>query len=371
MAMKRILRLCLTIVPCLTLLTTGLTSAVAADGDAAPSFSWHINPLLLGADGAVGIKWQDGANFGATSIWITAGALYGDSSFYRRFPGDTHVDILSADDTVGFKAISVRGALAASQEILLDRHVLTGFVVLKSRYDYRNPDWAPEANIFESSLPDKSDIWDHSGLAALRFDRELPPLYELGILPTVIQLNVLAEWAPEALSTAGTDYIRLGTYAKTLTQIINRIHFQLYSAFRLGFDRLSGQSVPIHARTSVGRIKPPYFGYQSALGGGVRGISAKRFDGLTKLYFNADLRMVLPLDFIITPTVTLFADAGVSDYGSLSGVLDFQNLFTTAGVSGSVNVAGITDIGVAVTYAFNEPDPSRRLGYEILFGKHF
>lgn len=363
--------MCLTIAPFLAFLTTGLTSAVAADGDAAPSFSWHINPLMWGADGAVGMKWPDSANLGDTSMWITAGALYGDSSFYRRFPGDTHVDILSVDDTVGFKAFSVRGALAVSQKILLESHVFTGFVVLKSRYDHRNPDWTPEANIFESSLPDKSDIWDHSGLAALRFDRKLPPLDELGILPTVIQLNILAEWAPEALSTAGTDYIRLGTYAKTLTQIINRIHFQLFSAFRLGYDRLSGQSVPINARTSVGRIKPPYFGYQSALGGVIRGLPAKRFDGLTKLYANADLRLVVPFDFIITPAVTLFADAGVSDYVSLSGVLDFQNLLITAGIAGSVNVADITDIGIAVTYAFNEPDPSRRLGYAITFGNHF
>ena len=363
--------MCLTITLLLVLLTTSLTSAVAADGDSAPLFSWHINPLLWGADGAVEMKWTDSTNSGSTGIWITAGALYGDSSFYRRFPGDTHVDILAVDDTVGYKNLSVRGALAAGHEIFLNNHVFSGFIVLKSRYDYRNLDWAPEANIFESSLPDKSDIWDHSAVLAIRYDRKLPSLNALGILPTVIQLNVLAEWAPGAFSTARTDYIRLGAYAKTLTQIINRIHFQLFSAFRLGYDRLSGQSVPIHARTTVGRIKPPYFSYQSALGGVVRGLSERRFDGLMKLYANADIRIVIPLDFIITPTVILFADAGVSDYGSLSGVLDFQYLFVTGGVAGAVNVAGITDIGVAVTCAFNEPDPSRRLGYAITFGNHF
>jgi hypothetical protein len=89
------------------------------------------------------------------------------------------------------------------------------------------------------------------------------------------------------------------------------------------------------------------------VGGVVRGVHERRFDGTVKIVVNSDARFNFPRMGIFLPGLLVFADAGL--YDDLTGELVFtrERLLATAGGGLVLNVLG-TDVTCLVNYFAGE-----------------
>ena len=333
------------------------------------SLHWGIQPRLWGADMFAQYRRIDLIAQGSTGLIMAIGGGYENAYLYRQ--NGTHVNLPSTDMTATYSNLNFQINAGLKQEINWGLHVLRGFLLVKNRYEYHNPLWAPTALLFDSALPDRLTLFENALFTGLLLEKSISPEQAMEVFPLTYALQGSLHWAPRFLFNTISDYTRLSAQGKVRVQLLNRLMVQLYIAARIGVDTILGSSYPVYARTSIGRIADPYFTYMSALGGTVRGLAIGRFDGTTKLYTNFDVRVRFPVYALVYPVVTVFFDTGVSDYSTLDRRLHYADFLYTTGSSIALRIAEIAEIGYAIAYAFNEPDTERRLRHWVTLSSHF
>jgi hypothetical protein len=330
---------------------------------------------LRGLDCSVAYRVAEPREGWATRLWLSAGGGFEDAYLYRTFEGaDTagaHTDTPVMGNFAAYKNADIDVAAGVSQDVAAGQHVLSAFALGTFRYEHHDPSWAPEALIFDSALPDRTGLVETGLGLGMRLRKVIPPSLAGSVFPVIYTLDASLHLAPRWLANPVADYGRFSAVGTALVQLGNARLCEIYLASRLGFDALRGTSIPVHARTTVGGIGTPFFTQKAGLGDAVRGLAIGRFDGTTKAYANLDARLRVPITSLFVPVLTVFLDAGVSDYRRLDHVLDLADTLYTTGINLSANIAGIAQIGYTLSYAFNEPDPRRRLGHGLSLDAQF
>jgi hypothetical protein len=356
----------------LVLLSAGALPRVAAEGGR-PAFG--LDGRLWGLDCSLSYAVAEPREASPTRLWLAAGGGFEEASLYRSFEGtDTvglHTDPPVEHNTAAYKNLNADVAVGVSQDLSMGVHVLSAFLLGTFRYEHHDPSWAPEALIFDSALPDRTDLLENGILLGALLRKGIPSEKAGLMFPLVYSIEASLRAHPRFLANTASDYARLSVIGILLLQLANARLWELYVATRLGFDSMWGTAFPVHARTTVGGIGAPYFTLNAALGDTVRGIAAGRFDGTTKLYGNLEARLRFPISSLIVPLATLFFDSGVSDYRGLDHAVSASDILYTAGINLAADVARVAQIGYMLSYAFNEPDLTRRFGYGVTLSAHF
>ncbi len=346
---------------------------VFAQEDLSP-YAWSILPRVWGANVSIAVRLAEVLPHWPLRVWVAGGGAYEDAFLYRSFqPGDnvgSHTNPLASHNTAAYKSLNFQGALGLSQDFAFGIDVVRAFVLVKTRYEYHDPAWAPDAGLFGSDLADRERLLENALLIALAAERQIPLERIMEVFPITYGVEICVHLAPSLFLNEVADYTRFSVSGRLLFQLLNALSVQAYFATRLGYDRMWGAAYPAWARAAVGRIDSPYFTHEAALGGVVRGLASGRFDGTTKLYLNNDLRLHLPVHDLFSPAVTVFFDAGVADYKQLDHRIGVVDLLYTTGIQIALSVAG-TEVGYRAACALNEPDPQRRFSHGITFGAHF
>jgi len=103
---------------------------------------------------------------------------------------------------------------------------------------------------------------------------------------------------------------------------------------------------------------------ESALGGVVRGLESRRFDGFIKIVNNFDIRMHIPAIWIFVPGIVLYFDMGIVD--NLDYILRPEEVLYTTG-------AGIflSGLGFALTGYINYLINEGKISFSFDFNLHF
>ena len=331
---------------------------------------------IWGMDCSLGFRIAEPLENSPTRLWLAVGGGYEDGYLFRSFAGGDsageHTDSGELLDRAAYKNLNLDTVLGISQDLQIGaEHLFSLYLLGTVRYEYRDPAWAPDAFIFDSPTADSSGLFETGLRFGLRFRKKIPPQLVLSTFPLVYKLETSVHLAPLWLGNLIADYSRFSAIGSLLMQLVNARYFELYVATRAGFDLLWGDDLTMYARTTIGGLNPTLFTQRSGLGGAVRGLSNGRFDGTTKAYANLDIRMRIPINAYISPLITVFLDSGVSDYLQLDHTLELSNALYTAGIDFAAEIAGVSQIGYSISYAFNEPDLSRRLAHTFTVGAHF
>jgi hypothetical protein len=346
----------------------------SAAGELRPP-AFRLGLRLWGLDCSLAFTAAEPLPESPTRLWLAVGAGYEDAALYRSFAGSDTVGVRTdtpvSEHTAVYKTLDLDAALGASQDLAVGSHIFSAFLVGTFRYERHDPAWAPDALIFDSSLPDRTGLLEDGVLLGLSLRRRVAAASALTTIPIEYRIEASLRAAPSFLGNRVADYLRLSTTGILVYQLVNARSLELYLAWRLGYDAMWGSSFPVHARTSMGGIGSPFFTLEPGLGGALRGIAEGRFDGTAKLYQNLDLRFRFPISPYFVPAATLFFDCGVSDYRGLDHTIEASDILYSAGVNLTANVARNAQIGYVLSYAWNEPDPERRFSYGVTLEAHF
>ena len=350
------------------ILTTALRVGIAEE---ASPWVFVPNARLYGADitlGYTGVQMWPGL---PTTFWGHLGGGYVKQNLHRSFltspvagsPSDPRL----TPDASPYWNLTFDTEIGAGQGIFLPG--LEVVLLNKYRWDhhYATKDVAPA--LFASALPDREGLFVSSFLAALRFD--LLEMHSLRRTASGPYLEVSAEWAPAGLFGSPAAFFRLNAHAVVFITLLDRNHLALVVGDRLEADVLIAAdlaTIPVFARTSFGGLNPYGFGIESGLGGEVRGIASRRFDGTLKVVNNLEARLLFPeilpgFFSSVFPGVIAFVDAGTSDYRALNKHPAIPgDIFVSTGVGAYVR-AMVADLVLYGTYSFH---PEAR-GFDVSF----
>lgn len=276
-----------------------------------------------------------------TTLWA---GLEGDYSSWNYFHDPVSGDALSSADLGSASVTETRGLwfLGVSQGLVpqadalgpgsrpwADRDLLEAFAY------YRGVDYdvlSSGSYLSDSGAPDKNGYLETSFLAGLSLDRTTQ--FDAHDLKQGYLLEVSTAYAPRSLQSVDVDFERLTAVLQGFIPLwdmkpesrLNEL--SLLGAVNLAADRLWGDSIPSEERQVIGgRAWNGVGGWESGVGGAVRGIEDGFFDGTGKAVANAELRLNLPsfelrdpfdlplIDrtVVLVPGLLAFVDGGLYD----------------------------------------------------------
>ena len=252
-------------------------------------------------------------------IWFGGGY---ESVGYFRDPDGIQYDPYDSEgepDLAFFDRLEFLWALGIRQGILFDPakddNLFEVHLFYRGQYDEDYEDSEDPEYIFLSDLPDSEGILLHTIVAGLFFDTEV--IDKAQRKRNGIKADISIEFAP-ALINEIADYTRATVDIRAYLTLLDldpdnaekKNLFNLYICDRFLWDGIVGDLIPIAARQNVGGRS---LSNSKGLGGIMRGIDSRRFDGYLKMVNNFDIRMNLPAFWIVVPGIVLYFDIGIAD----------------------------------------------------------
>ena len=304
-----------------------------------------------------------------TGLELSLCATYEDWGFYRNI-GDTPYDPPSSGSDLGkYKRMDYVWSLGVRQGLLADpadgSNLAELFLFYKGLSDQNLLDASPAGSlIFLSPLPDSEGIMQHSFLVGAAYDTitEDPDNWT----SKGYRAEASFEAAPSGLNETA-DFQCLNVTLKGFWPLVETDGFNLLLADRFIYDSLTGDYVPINARTTFGGLRN-FPGRQiPGMGDGLRGIQTGRFDGHLKILNNFEVRATFPglLGEWIMLGLVAYYDLGVSDL--CTGDLDWGNLYSSVGVGAGLHTKFNWDLVIYANYFL----PEEQLTASFEMGTHF
>ncbi|NLW55453.1 MAG: hypothetical protein GX050_02310 [Firmicutes bacterium] len=300
-----------------------------------------------------------------THYFFSAGGGYQTFGFYREADNKAYTPPQKGENLALYRNANLTWSAGLRQGVLYDlarrRNLVDLVLIFNGRYDHHFTEKNPGALLFASDLPDRDGGWQNSLLAGLVYDGV--DVNRERCLKHGVYAEVSVETAPPFLGngSTGADYTRLnGTVMGFLTLQEGR-EVSIYLADRVMYDYLTGNYIPVRARTTFGGYSK-YPAATRGLGGGFRGVEEDRFDGYIKALNNLELRINFPRwsEYGVVPEVIFYFDAGL--YDDLTRRLDFDRVMTSLGVG-----VGLSDLIVYGNYFLNE----QQFSITLALGIHF
>lgn len=335
----------------------------ATPADAADDSPWSTDLYLniwgigIGAEYG-GLTLLDGVR---TGLDVSLCATYEDWGFY---------DPPSSDSDLGvYKRMNYVWSLGVRQGLLADSadggNLAEFFLYYKGLSDRNLRGDSPAGSlVFDSGLPDSEGILQHSFLVGAAYDtitEDADTWASRGY-----RAEASFETAPGGLNDTA-DFQRLNVTLKGFWPLVESDGFNLLLADRFIYDSLTGDYVPINARTTFGGLSD-FPGRQiPGMGDGLRGIQIGRFDGDLKILNNFEVRATFPELFgeWIMLGLVAYCDLGVSDLRT--GDLDWGNLYSTVGIGAGLHTKFNFDLIVYADYFV----PEDQLTASVEMGMHF
>lgn len=314
------------------------------------AYSRTGTPLLNGVD---------------THYFFSAGGGYQKFGFYRKVDHTAYTPPEEGNNLALYRNANLTWSAGLRQGLIYDlarrRNLVDLVLIYNGRYDHHFKDKNPEALLFASNLPDRDGGVQNSLLAGLVYDGV--DVNREQWLKHGLYAEASVETAPPFLfnDSSGADYTRFnGTVIGFLTLLEGR-DLSIYLADRVMYDWLTGDYIPVRARTTFGGYSK-YPGATRGLGGGFRGVENDRFDGYVKALNNLELRINFPRwsEYEVVPEVIIYFDAGLHD--DLTHRLDGDRLMTSVGVG-----VGVSDLIVYGNYFLTD----RKFSFDLALGIHF
>ena len=283
---------------------------------------------------------------------------YESAAFYRYPESDAYSPPMKViglnPGEAGYKRLRFSWTAGMEQGVLRksDDSPVNLFLLYRG---YLDRNFQDDALLFQSALPDKTGSFVNSIISG--FNVKLVDTNPTHGTKQGFMTEFSLEAAPAFLfnSRIGeSDYLRFNTRAEFYLTLFDlnssspRNTLNLLFSGRTVLDVLWGNSIPIMARQTIGGMSTSW-----ALGGSIRGIHDKRFDGYRKWIQNFDLRLNLPSFWIVIPAVGVFMDFGA--YDDLTGGISFSadRFFQSVGGSLTFNIFGV-DLGLQAGYFMGE-----------------
>lgn len=311
-----------------------------------------------GAD--IGVNYKGVSFFpGVTTrlcVWLGAG--YETIGYYRDSDGIQYYPTYGDDPNLAlFNRWNILWALGIRQGIFNDPakndNLLEAHLFYRGLNDNNEETDEPAALIFTTDYPDASGILLHTFVTGLFFNTVV--VNQIQRKRSGVKADISLEYAPGFINDSA-DYTRVTVDIRGYLTLIDldpenknkKNVFNLYISDRFLFDGIVGKYIPIVARQNVGGRELKSL---EALGGIMRGIESRRFDGYLKMVNNFDIRMNLPTVWIIVPGIVLYFDVGIAD--ELNYRLAAENLHYSTGIGASFYGLGF-DLVVYANYWFNQ-----------------
>ncbi len=347
------------------------TPACAADLAEAGGPPWETDLYLniwgigLGAEYR-GLALREGVE---TRLKLSLCATYEDWGFYRH-PDTSRYDPPSSGGDLGqYKRVDYVWSLGVRQGVLADPadggNLVELFLFYQGLSDHNLPGGSPAGSlVFASGLPDRGGILQHSFVVGAAYDTiaENPERWT----SKGCHAEVSCEAAPGGLNGIA-DFQRLNVTLKWFRPLIDSDDFCLLLADRLICDRLTGDYVPIGARTTFGGLARFPGRQVPGMGDGLRGLQVGRFDGYLKILNNFEVRATFPdlLGERITLGLVAYCDLGASDL--CTGAVDWSALYAAVGVAAGLHTRSGWNLLAWANYFLAE----ERLTASFALGMHF
>ncbi len=300
-----------------------------------------------------------------THYFFSFGGGYQTFGFYRNADQTTYTPPEEGKNLALYRNANLTWSGGLRQGLIYDlvrrRNLVDLVLAYNGRYDYNFKEENQGTLLFASDLPDREGGWQNSLLAGLIYDGV--DVNRERCLKHGVYAEVSVETAPSFLGnqSTGADYTRLNGTAMGFLTLLEGREVSIYLADRVMYDYLTGDSIPVRARTTFGGYSK-YPGATRGLGGGFRGVQEDRFDGYIKALNNLELRINFPRwsEYGIVPEVIVYFDAGL--YDDLTRRLDFDQMLTSFGVG-----VGVSDLIVYGNYFLNE----KQFTVALALGIHF
>lgn len=257
--------------------------------------------------------------------WIFLNLIgYSRNEAYYRYDDGS---IYTGDEDIGkFNQMGLDTRAGIKHRWYFEKNQDKSFTIMLygQNYIYKN-DFENTNEIMRlSNYPDKKGL-NQTELKLIGIYKNIEKVYEANTIKGVEAEAVLAA-APNWINKNGS-FERATLILKSYGTIVNLKHFNIVLGNRVVFDKLAGEYIPIMAKKSIGGMR-----VKNGVGSAVRGIGNGKYDGVTKLIINNDMRMSLPgyLYKDCIPMMVVFYDIGFAD--------DFKRELITYGIMGGVTV---------------------------------
>ncbi|MBN2440977.1 MAG: hypothetical protein JXJ04_06515 [Spirochaetales bacterium] len=311
-----------------------------------------------------------------TRLCVWFGAGYETPGYFRDADGIQYNpdDPAEAINLALYKRTEIIAAFGIRQGIFPDSakkdNLLETYLFCRALYDTNT--WensVPGSLIFTTDYPDAYGIFLTTIITGLYLDTEI--IHKTHRKRNGMTADISFEFAPSLLNHTycAADYTRVTVDIRGYLTLIDldpdddeeENLFNLYICDRLLWDGLVGTYIPVAARQRVGGRK---LKSESGLGGIMRGIDSKRFDGYLKMVNNFDIRCDLPSLWIFVPGVVAYFDVGMAD--ELNYFLEPEYLHYSTGLGMFIYSQGFDLIGYANYWIDGE-----KVSFSFDFSLHF
>jgi hypothetical protein len=332
--MNRSLRAALTAAFLLALAVTPLVA-----GDLPLAFDGTLR--IWGADGAIGYTGLELLDGRETTVWLWVGGGWEKKTLYRYDDANgtiaqqyldlgtgslTPVPSIDWENDPFYQRAEAKWQLGIEQGFATapgdQPDLLVGFLYYRGRYDAH----LDQGDLIFSApyvLPDRDGIFQNSLLAGLVYRGVVRNAHTV---KSGLEAEASAEWGPSFFFNTvigEADFLRLNATARYFLPLYDaapdrdRNLFSIYAGDFVSVDWITGDTVPLNIRQSIGGLSP-----RTGLGGAVRGVDSASLDGYFKAVDNFEVRLLGPALFLpaIVPGAFAFLDAGV--FGSAGCPLD-------------------------------------------------
>jgi hypothetical protein len=298
----------------------------------------HIKPGFLGASLVTGYKGFHFIPGRDTIIWGGIRAFWENTPFYRDFNDNlltaenkSGIDI---DEDLNYYRFALDWTTGITQGIIWNSRINANLLDVslfyrgKFIYNFENED--KDQVIFNQAvnLPDMQKIQQNTFIGGFSLNNAV---MENHIIKGVYS-EVTAEWGPRFMNKIA-DFVRINFGFKGFIPLVdikakNQNHFSIYLGDYFTVDWITGETIPVNIRQSMGSFKGQRFG----LGGMIRAVDEGRFDAGLKIANCFDIRINLPLlmPFNVIPGFIVFFDSAY--YNRMKGSDDGFLLSTGGGI---------------------------------------
>ncbi|HEX3045089.1 MAG TPA: hypothetical protein VHY08_10060 [Bacillota bacterium] len=345
------------------------STAAYAQDDYSENSDWGFGPYVdLSGGLGLTVKYNGFTLFDGlkTNVYLSGVANYNMSGFFRN-PDGTEYNPTVDEMMNGFYRRRNYGiGVGAGQELIHDTEnnhsLLEAFLFYKyNKERYLEDEWPSNSLIYDTNLPDRFGLEQKIILGGLFYNNV--QINAVDQTREGMSCLVTIENAPRTLNQYA-DYTRFHTSIIGFSTLKNDDTISVYVGNRLILDRLTGDNIPIYARTTFGsaiREFVPMPGVElPGLGGGFRGVPMGQFDGFAKVVNNFDLRINYPQvwgpDYI--PEMIFYGDVGAKD--DLNGQINWGDCKYSLGMGLGVHFTRWynTDILLYYNYFINDQEAS-------------
>lgn len=281
----------------------------------------HIKPGFFGAAVVAGYKGFQFIRGRDTIIWAGAGAFWENTPFYRDYndnlitPANTAgIDI---DEDLDYYRLKLDWSTGITQGIIrnsrINGNLLDFSLYYRGKFDYHFENEDKQQVIFKQAepLPDMQRIQQNTFITGLSLNNAV---LENHVIKGIYS-EVSAEWGPHFLNKIA-DFVRINFGFKGFIPLLDietktQRNFSIYIGDYFTVDWITGDTIPVNIRQSIGRFKGQRYG----LGGTVRAVNKGRYDANLKIANCFDIRfnLPIPIPFDIVPGFIVYFDSAYFD----------------------------------------------------------